>query len=453
MKTSLMLSLILALYGCKMKEINVPMNELNRYRPIPLWAQDATIYEVNIRQYTPEGSLLAFGESLPRLKEMGVKILWFMPIYPVSEKNRKGSLGSYYSISDFRKINPEFGTLEDFKKILAQAHALDMKVILDMVPNHTGWDHPWIEQHPDWYTQDSLGHIISPLDPWSGQPTGWTDVADLNYNNPEMRRALINDYHYWVDEVGIDGYRMDMAHFVPLDFWHEVRQSLDSSNKELFFLAESELGDHLYTGLFHANYAWPHHHLMNDVAKGHKPAAELRSWILQDQYNTPKGGHMYFLSNHDENSWSGSEIERMGPAYKAFAVHTFTIGGIPLIYSGMEEPMVKRLEFFDKDTIPFSHFENQAFYQSLIHLRNIHPALHFIDAENQARFLTDDPHILIYKRVKARNEVIVILNLSGVDRQITLNIDLQGYLRALGNHDVQSTLLLSPWSYNIWTKG
>ncbi len=447
---------IIGLSGCGMSGKNeTHMNNAKNYRKAPSWANDASIYEVNIRQYTPEGTFNAFSQSLARLQSMGVKILWLMPIYPVSETNRKGTLGSYYAISDFRAVNPEFGALADFKDLLYEAHRLNMKVILDMVPNHTGWDHPWINEHPEWYTRDSNGYIISPLDPWSGQPTGWTDVADLNYENAEMRQALISDYLFWVNEIGIDGFRMDMAHFVPLEFWHQVRTALDGTGKELFMLAESESAEHISEGLFHANYAWPHHHIMNDVAKGHKSAADLRNWLKENHHHTRLGNRMFFLSNHDENSWAGSEIERMGDAYKTFAVHSFTIGGYPLIYSGMEEPLVKRLEFFEKDAIPFNTFSNQSFYAQLIKLKKENPALHADALNSKWDFISDDSHILAYRITSGDNHVLTILNLSPDTRSLAVSEDLSAFKVAIVDGveiNEDNNVQLSPWGYVVMTK-
>jgi len=239
----------------------------------PEWSTDATIYEVNIRQYTPEGTIAAFEKQLPRLKDLGVEILWIMPINPISEKNRKGSLGSYYSVQDYKKLNPEYGTIDDFKHMVAEAHKLGFKVIVDWVANHTGWDNVWIAQHPDWYTTDSTGKIVPSV-------PDWTDVADLNYDKPEMQAAMIDALKYWVKETDIDGYRCDVAGMVPVDFWDKARTALDSI-KPVYMLAEDESEKGLLTKAFNMNYGWEFHHIMNKIAKG-----ELTSVAVKEYFAT-----------------------------------------------------------------------------------------------------------------------------------------------------------------------
>lgn len=261
------------------------------------WWSDANIYEVNIRQYSPEGTIAAFQTHLPRLKEMGVEILWLMPIFPISEEKRKGSLGSYYAVSDFTQVNPEFGTMEEMQALVEAIHALDMRVILDWVPNHTGWGHTWITTHPDFYTQDIEGNIIDPINPETGESWGWTDVADLNYNNQEMRAAMIEDMLYWVREVGVDGFRCDVAGEVPDDFWASASKALRSANKEIFMLAEAEHPPHRNEGWFNMNYGWSFHHLMNDIAKGEKNALDIDTWLKEENSKYDKGLYMQFLTN------------------------------------------------------------------------------------------------------------------------------------------------------------
>jgi glycosidase len=275
--------------------------------PVSEWAKNAVIYEVNVRQYTSEGTFNAFAENLPRLKELGVDILWMMPISPISEKNRKGSLGSYYAVKDYKGVNPEFGTLDDFKNLVAKAHELGFKVILDWVANHTGWDNNWITEHPEWYTKDSIGAIIPPNPDWS-------DIADLNFDSQSMRRAMIDAMDYWVKTTDIDGFRCDVAWGVPQDFWEAARASLDSI-KPVFMLAEDEDHPAFLEKAFNSDYAWKLHHIMNDVAQGKKTANDLKTYFseLGNKY-APGSYPMQFITNHDANSWSGSEYERMGDA-------------------------------------------------------------------------------------------------------------------------------------------
>ena len=339
------------------------------------WAKNANIYEVNIRQYTQEGTFAAFEKHLPRLKNMGVKILWLMPIQEISTTKRKGTLGSYYSISDYKQTNPEFGTMQDFDNLIQAAHALEMKIILDWVPNHTGWDHPWIHSHPDYYTQDSEGNIVDPINPETGESWGWTDVADLNYENPAMRKAQIEAMEFWIKDHSVDGFRCDVAHGVPVEFWTEVREALVKVDSNLFMLAEAEVPALRNNRDFEMDYGWGFHHLMNEIAKGEKNVNEIDRWFEENSKKYQHGYHMHFTSNHDENSWAGTVMERMGDGHLTFAVLASTIDGMPLIYSGQEEPLDRRLEFFEKDDIGFEEYKYESFYTKLLELKNDNRAI------------------------------------------------------------------------------
>lgn len=243
--------------------------------PTPEWAKNATIYEVNTRQFSVDGNFKAVEAQLPRLKEMGVDIVWFMPIYPISQKNKKGSLGSPYSVADFKAVNPAYGTIADFKALVNRAHALGLRVILDWIPNHTGWDHVWTKQHPDWYTRVN-GKMIAPIDPKTNKPTDWDDVVDLDYNNPAMRKGMIEAMQYWIKECDIDGYRCDVAGFVPNDFWAELRPQLDKI-KTVFMLSEWEDEPDQFKSCFNMNYGWAMHSMMKAVAKGDRTADKIDS--------------------------------------------------------------------------------------------------------------------------------------------------------------------------------
>lgn len=373
---------------------------------VPKWSEDAVIYEVNIRQYTKEGTFKAFEEHLPRLKELGVDILWFMPIHPISEKNRKGTLGSYYSVQNYKEVNPEFGTMEEFKELVDKCHEMGFKVLLDWVANHTGWDNPWIE-NKDWYVQNTKGEVIHP------PGTDWTDVAQLNYANQEMRSAMLDAMKFWVKEVDVDGYRADYAGGVPDDFWEQARNELDKI-KSVYMLAEDEGNLNLLYKAFNANYGWELHHIMNKVANGQNNAKHVAINLQKTQEIYPKGTYpMNFTSNHDENSWSGTEYERLGDAVETMAVLTFTVPGIPLIYSGQEAGLNKRLEFFEKDEIDWSNLEMQEFYRKLIDLKKENPALWNGDAGGEIQILeSQDNSVLAFAREKGDSRVVVIMNLS-----------------------------------------
>jgi len=397
------------------------MSDLN----LPEWAKNANIYEVNIRQYTSEGTFAAFKKHLPRLSEMEVDILWFMPVFPISKTKKKGTLGSYYAVSDFRTTNPEFGTKEDFKAIIDEAHALGMRIILDWVPNHTGWDHIWLKKNPDYYTKDASGNITDPLNE-QGASMGWNDVADLNYANYNMRDEMISDMVYWLKEHQIDGFRHDMALLVPIDFWKEVISKLQAVNPNIFMLAESEIHDHLNLGCFHAIYGWSLHHTLNDIATGKKQASAIDEWYINQRQKATKGWFMHFTSNHDENSWSGSEIERMGEAHQAFAVLVNTLDGIPLTYSGQEEPFPRRLEFFEKDNIGFKNYSYTAFYKKLNTTKHENPALWNGNYGGPIKRIMKDDNVFAFIREKDGNRITVIINLSKQKQTVLSDTDING---------------------------
>lgn len=368
------------------------------------WAKGSNIYEVNIRQYTNEGTFSAFSKYLPRLKEMGVEILWFMPITPISQKIRQGTLGSYYACSSYTSVNPEFGNLHDFKQLIQQAHTLGLKIIIDWVANHTGWDHHWTTEHPDWYAKDAQGNFT--------EENGWHDVIDLDFDKKEMCAAMIDAMQYWIKECGIDGFRCDMAHLVPLDFWKEARAKCDTI-KPLFWLAECEVVN--YHDVFDASYCWWWMHVTEDYAKEKDTLQAVRN-VLHAYSQYPEGAiKLFFTNNHDENSWNGTEYEKYGDAAKAWAVFTCTWQGMPLIYSGQESPNRKRLAFFDKDLIEWQDpLQLAEFYQTLLQLRKKNRAI----TEGETFVLPSeyDNQLMVFLRKKDEQVVLVLLNVSKQDR-------------------------------------
>ena len=274
----------------------------------PDWTYNSVMYEVNIRQFSPEGTFAGVEEQLPRLKDLGVDILWLMPMYEIGTEGRKGTLGSYYAISDYKKVNPEFGTMEDFEHLLAKAHELGFKVILDWVANQTAPDNVWMNEKPaDFYERDSLGNAIWEYD--------WTDTRSLNYANEEVWWAQDDAMRFWL-EKGVDGFRCDAAGEVPAEFWKGILPKMNKDYPDIYLLAEAErdnLADASET--FDANYAWELHHLLNSLAQGRKTVADLKDYIARDAARFPKEAfRLTFTSNHDENSWSGTEFEREGDA-------------------------------------------------------------------------------------------------------------------------------------------
>jgi len=414
----------------------------------PEWVQNATIYEVNVRQFTPEGTFSAFEKHLPRLKNMGVDIIWLMPIHPIGELNRKGSLGSYYAVRDYRGINPEFGSHDDFAHLVDAAHQLGMKVIIDWVANHTSPDAVWIEEGKlDWYTLDSMGKVQPTLG------TDWWDVADLNYDNADLRNEMIACMEYWVRDFDIDGYRCDVAGWVPMDFWNAARASLDQI-KPVFMLAEAE-GKELHSA-FEMTYGWEFHHIMNEIAKGEKNAADVIAFY--EKTKLPTGAfHMNFTSNHDENSWNGTEMERMGEARFALAVLAATIEGMPLVYNGQETSLDRRLKFFDKDSINWDKMDLVDFYSRLLHLHQSNEALHVGLEQTEPRFLStkDQKEVLVFERKAGENRVLVLLNLSNSTQKVKVTDVMQGIFKNLfeGEKVVLKTnqsIMLKPWGYIVY---
>lgn len=415
----------------------------------PEWTRDAVIYEVNLRQYTPEGTLKAFQQHLPRLKDLGVDVLWLMPIHPISQLNKKGELGSYYAVQNYKEVNPEFGTLDEFKEVVKQAHDMGFKVIIDWVANHTGGDNVWTKEHPDWYVRDSVGNFVSPYD--------WTDTYKLDYTNEDMRAGMLDALKYWVKEADIDGYRCDVAYEVPTDFWDNARLALDSI-KPVFMLAEAEKPA-LTVEAFDAVYNWPLKNVMNEIAKDKKGnAAYLIDSLLalQDSIFPGDAFQMNHITNHDLNSWEGTEFDRLGDGVKAFAVLTYTLNGMPLLYTGQEVGMDKALEFFKKDTPPvWENNEWTEFYKKLNALKHSQPALKAgVEGGEMVRYETENEDAYVFSRSKDGSEVLVFLNLSDAPVKLVYKDkapkgEYMDYFKG-GKADMPAEL--GAWEYKVYIK-
>ncbi len=400
--------------------------------PMPhvAWSRNANIYEVNLRQYTREGTFTAFARHLPRLKAMGVDILWLMPIQPIGEKNRKGSLGSYYAVRDYTGINPEFGTLDDFKALVKQAHGLGMRVIIDWVANHTAFDHPWTVQHKDWYLKDDKGEIFPVTYTEGAEPEYWTDVTGLDWRNKDLWKGMTDAMLYWVRETDIDGFRCDVAGKVPTPFWNQARAALDRV-KPVFMLAEADKPE-LHEHAFDMTYGWDTKDLFKDVAKGKADARTLRAFLEHPPRAFPPGAYrMRFTSNHDENSWSGSDTELYGPAFKAMAVLAATLPGMPLIYGGQEAGLDKRLAFFEKDPIDWKDYRYASFYAGLLALKHDNPALWNGQYGGAVQVLeTGNDKVFAFRRALGGNAVQVTVNVSGSAQRYRLAGGAAGKLAA-----------------------
>lgn len=446
MKTYISALLIgLAFVACKSepKQEEVTVETPKEIAPVnDEMLETAIIYEANIRQYSSEGTFNAFTKDIPELKQLGVKVIWLMPIFPISETKRKATggdfasliedeaerekmLGSYYAVSDFTEVNPEFGTKEDFRALLKTAHDNDMYVILDWVPNHTGWDHVWIKNHPEFYTENAKGEITDPLNE-DGEPVGWADVADLDYSNENLRNEMISDMKYWLSEEGVDGFRCDVAGSVPLDFWEQAIPQLRDT-KDVFMLAEAWEPELLKANLFDMAYAWDGHHMMNAIASGEKDASAFKDYISKVETDYEDNDIlMNFVTNHDENSWNGTIKERMGSNASAMTALSYTMPGMPLIYSGQEYDLDHRLKFFEKDSIPKTKANMWPLLEKLGQLKTENKALHGgKDAATISILETSKPNAIIaFKREKAKDQLVYLANVS--NNPITFTVQLEG---------------------------
>jgi glycosidase len=413
----------------------------------PDWIIEGNVYEVNVRQYSPEGTFKAFEKNLPRLKEMGVQTLWFMPINPISKVDRKGALGSYYAVADYTGINSEFGTLQDWKELVTHAHNMGFKVVIDWVPNHTGGDHPWLKTHPDFYVKDSTGKALSPFD--------WTDVRQLNFENKEMWDSMTAAMKFWVAQTDIDGFRCDHVEKFQAEFWKKCIRDLRSL-KKLFMLAEAE-DSWLFSVGFDMDYGWRLFHITVDIAAGKRAALSIDTVLTNFDTSSPKNAlQLYFTSNHDENSWNKADYRTMpGAVHAPFAVLTQTMPrGVPLIYSGQEEPVLDSISFFYKDTIHFKNLGRGKFYKTLLSLRKSNPALS-ADASFKKISVGNDKAVYSFVREAPAKKIFVIANLSSKEQSIKINDNsLYGkpYNLFMGNNETVDgrEWKLKPWGYVVY---
>ncbi|MEG0788622.1 MAG: alpha-amylase family glycosyl hydrolase [Alistipes sp.] len=418
----------------------------------PEWAYNAVVYELNVRQATPEGTFAAVENRLPALKELGVDVLWLMPIHPIGIKERKGTMGSYYAIKDYYAINPEFGTMADFDHLLARAHEMGFKVILDYVANHTSPDAAWVTEKPkEWYVRDSTGAPAVQYD--------WTDIAKLNYDNAEVRVAMADVLTFWLGK-GVDGFRCDAAKEMPDAFWREAFTKLRAANPDIYLLAEAE-GPDFHNTMFDATYAWELHHLMNDMAQGKKGVIDLKGYLEKSDTLYPREAfRLMFTSNHDENSWAGTEFERMGVAAQTMAALTYVLpNGQPLIYTGQEVGFNRRFEFFEKDPIEsWEPNEYTDLYTKLNALRHANKALAAGERGGKLVYMTGVvDNVLAFTREVEGNKVFCLFNLSAEPANVIYTVAVAGdYTNAMTGEKQTVTsgeeISLPAWSYLILTK-
>lgn len=423
------------------------------------WSYNLCIYEVNVRQYTSSGTFAEFETHLDRLKDLGVGILWFMPIHPIGVQNRLGSLGSYYSVKDYYGVNPEFGTLDDFKSLVNSIHAKGIYVLIDWVGNHTSWDNNLTTTHPEWYVKDGSGNFTPP------PGTNWSDVIQLDYSKPELREYMINAMKFWITEADIDGFRCDAVSFMPLDFWTTAITELKNVKPGIFIIAEDDGTQYKAAG-FDMTYAWGLHGfgngILDNIVAGTNNANVLSTYTTQENNSYPAPYYrMYFTSNHDENSWYGTVFEQFGDAAEVFAVLTSTYRSMPLIYGGQEAGLNHRLQFFDKDEITWQPHPFGEMYKTLFHLKKENMALWNGDAGGQLQRVTttDNPSIFAFVREKENHKIFEVFNLTDQEKTVTL----QGTLYTGNYRDVftsdsiwfneDAEITLPAWGYKVYEVG
>ena len=369
------------------------------------WVRDGVIYEIFPRAFSAEGNFNGITARLDTLKDLGVNILWLMPIHPIGQEKKKGTIGSPYAVRDYYAINPDYGTREDFKKLISEAHRRGMKVIIDIVANHTSWDSVMMKW-TDFYEHDANGRITYPHD--------WSDVAELNYQNPKLRRYMTDMLKYWIREFDLDGFRCDVAEEVPTDFWETVRAELDKIKPDIFMLAEGHKPE-LEVKAFDLDYSWPLHSALTNVLQGRGRATDLSEQWNKEFREWPRGAlHMRFSDNHDERR----AIARFGePGALAASVLMFTLDGVPLLYNGMEVGDTTESgapALFEKLPVFWPIAERRPefprFYKQMIALRRASGALR----RGSLQWLrnSDESRILSYVRRNAEEEVLVAINFS-----------------------------------------
>jgi glycosidase len=434
-----------------------------RYEPRPMveiaspdWADTAILYQLNTRQFTEEGTFRAAMERLEHIRDLGADVIWLMPIHPIGEEERKGTLGSPYSVADYRDVNPEFGTMEDFQAFVDRAHELGLKVILDWVANHSAWDNPLRGEHPDWYLRDWDGSF-RPTPWWD-----WSDIIDFDYTQAGIREYMTESMAFWVREVGVDGFRADVAAYVPLNFWETAREELDAI-KPVFMLAEAQMRD-LHYRAFEASYAWDWNNTMHAIAHGRADATALYGYYAEHESAWPREAmRMTYISNHDQNSWDGTQFERFGEMLEPAIVLSVTGDGLAMIYNGQEAGNEKRLEFFERDPIAWREHEIGDLYRSLFALKRENTALHNGAAGARMIQVENSVPSQVFSFVRQHegadaDAVFVALNLSGerAVAEFPRSLHHGRYVDHASGGAVEfgkgDTLELEPWGWRVFVR-
>lgn len=401
-----------------------PMGNANA-NPSPDWVKRAVIYEIFLRNFTPEGTFKAAQARLADLKALSVNTIWLMPIHPIGNEKRKGSLGSPYSVKDYFDINPEHGTKEDFKAFVKAAHELDLKVVLDFVGNHTAWDCPLVKEHPEYYLKDKKGNIVSPN-------PDWYDIAQLDYKNPAVRTYFANVLKTWLKDYDVDGFRCDVAEAIPSDFWQTTIAELRQIKPDILMLAESTLPEHHTVG-FDLTYSWNVYDVVLEIVSGKKSAQHLDEILATEEKVFAKGSlRLRFNSNHDRVVEHGAPIEAFGgvEGAKATAALMFTMGGygtirsVPLFYNGDEVGYNKRTSLFEKEPIAWStpHAQDfETFYRNLIWLRKTQPAI--VEGTMEKVKSSNDEAVYAFTRTTENNKVLIAINLRNAPLNVFLRLE------------------------------
>lgn len=409
-------------------------------------AARAALYEVFVRDFSPSGDFRGVMAGLDRIQATGAEVVWLMPVHPIGEANRKGTLGSPYSVRDYRGLNPDFGTEADFRALVDAVHARGMRLIIDWVPNHTAWDHRWAAEHPGFYTRGPDGGMQVPRDN-EGKPTDWTDVAELDYDNPALRRAMIEEMRYWLTELDVDGFRVDVAGMVPDLFWREALPELRAAGANLLLAEWGEPRMHELG--FDLTYGWASYGRLKDAWKGGPAAGFVRAEV-DELREMPAGGlRLRFTTNHDETAWDAPPVELFGgPAgARAAFVAMALLPGPVLLYNGQEVESPQRLPLFEREAVDWDRpgaAEARAFYRSVVELSRTHPAL--VGGALQA-VETDAPRDVIAYR---RDGVLVLVNTRPSPVRATVRgVGLDGARVLLGAAPQGAAVALPPHGYAV----
>ncbi len=402
------------------------------------WLKNSNIYEINTRQFSKAGDFKSILRHLPRLANMGVDIINLMPIFPISKKNRVGSHGSPDASTNFTGINSDYGSKDDFKILIDSIHQLKMRVLLDINPSVTGLDCKWLKEFPNWYQSNT---------------SETKDVALLNYKNADLSKSMKSVFDYWIDQYKIDGYIVHDASKLPTQFWKETSTSLFKKKQKVFMISREQNSSLIENKYFQATYGTEFHSLLNDISSEKKSAKDVKKWFAKNEGNLANGLQIHYTSDNESNATTGSEFERMPESHKCMAALSYTLNGMPLIYNGQEEPILKRLSQVNKDEIGFRLLSYEEFYRRLNRSKHLNQALWNSSFTSNPTFIHVDEQLLIFEKKKGSSEVVCIFNLSNkrASYKIHRNLDMWEDVVKSKRWDFPKdyTIQLEPWTHYI----